>query len=62
MNLLDQINEFFGIFVSFLAPVLFYSIKGFPLFVVVLLFNIFQGIDSFIYFVSKNYFNRNSII
>ncbi len=37
MNLLDQINEFFGIFVSFLAPVLFYSIKGFPLIVVVLL-------------------------
>ncbi len=37
MNLLDSINNFFGIFVSYLAPILFYSINGFPLIVVVLL-------------------------
>ena len=37
MGFLDQINEFFGIFVGYLAPVLFYSIKGFPLIVLVLL-------------------------
>jgi len=37
MNFLDLINEFFGIFVSYLAPILFYSINGFPLIVIVLL-------------------------
>ncbi|MAV63814.1 MAG: hypothetical protein CMG00_01330 [Candidatus Marinimicrobia bacterium] len=37
MNFLDQINDFFGIFVGYLAPVLFYSINGFPLIVLVLL-------------------------
>ena len=37
MGFLDQINEFFGIFVGYLAPVLFYSINGFPLIVLVLL-------------------------
>ena len=37
MLFLDQINDFFGIFVSYLAPVLFYSINGFPLIVLVLL-------------------------
>jgi len=37
MSFLDQVNEFFGIFVEFLAPILFYSIKGFPLIVLVLL-------------------------
>ena len=37
MSFLDQINEFFGIFVGYLAPVLFYSINGFPLIVLVLL-------------------------
>ena len=36
--MLNQINDFFGIFVSYLAPVLFMSIKGFPLIVLVLLF------------------------
>ena len=36
--MLDQINGFFGIFVSFLAPILFMEINGFPLIVVVLLF------------------------
>jgi len=36
--MLNQINEFFGIFVSYLAPVLFMSINGFPLIVLVLLF------------------------
>jgi len=35
--MLNQINEFFGSFVSYLAPVLFYSIGGFPLIVLVLL-------------------------
>ena len=37
MSFLDQINEFFGIFVGYLAPILFYSINGFPLIVLVLL-------------------------
>ena len=35
--MLDQINGFFGIFVSFLAPILFMEINGFPLIVLVLL-------------------------
>mgnify|MGYP001384926384 CR=1 FL=1 len=35
--MLNQINEFFGIFVSFLAPILFMEINGFPLIVLVLL-------------------------
>ena len=35
--MLEQINEFFGIFVSYLAPVLFMQINGFPLIVLVLL-------------------------
>ena len=35
--MLDQINEFFGIFVGFLAPILFMEINGFPLIVLVLL-------------------------
>ena len=37
MSYLDKVDEFFGIFVSYLAPVLFYSINGFPLIVLVLL-------------------------
>ena len=37
MSFLDQINEFFGIFVGYLAPILFYSVNGFPLIVIVLL-------------------------
>ena len=37
MSFLDQINEFFGIFVGYLAPILFYSVNGFPLIVLVLL-------------------------
>ena len=36
--MLEQINEFFGIFVSYLAPILFMQINGFPLIVLVLLF------------------------
>ena len=36
--MLNQINDFFGIFVGFLAPILFMQINGFPLIVVVLLF------------------------
>ena len=35
---LDYVNDFFGIFVSYLAPILFYKIYGFPLIVLVLLF------------------------
>ena len=35
--MLNQINEFFGIFVSFLSPILFMEINGFPLIVLVLL-------------------------
>ena len=35
--MLNQINEFFGIFVGFLAPILFFQINGFPLIVLVLL-------------------------
>ncbi len=35
--MLNQINEFFGIFVEFLAPILFFQINGFPLIVLVLL-------------------------
>ena len=35
--MLDQVNEFFGIFVAYLAPILFFSVKGFPLIVLVLL-------------------------
>ena len=38
MNFLDQVNDFFGLFVSYLAPILFYSINGFPLIVLILLF------------------------
>ena len=37
MSFLDQVNEFFGIFVGYLAPVLFYSFNGFPLIVIILL-------------------------
>ena len=37
MSFLDQVNEFFGIFVGYLAPVLFYSVNGFPLIVIILL-------------------------
>ena len=37
MSFLDQVNEFFGIFVEYLAPVLFYSVNGFPLIVIILL-------------------------
>ena len=37
MTFLDKVDEFFGIFVSYLAPILFYSINGFPLIVLVLL-------------------------
>ena len=36
--MLNQINDFFGIFVGYLAPILFMSINGFPLIVLVLLF------------------------
>ena len=36
--MLEQINNFFGIFVGYLAPILFMEINGFPLIVVVLLF------------------------
>jgi len=35
--MLEQINEFFGIFVGYLAPVLFMEFNGFPLIVLVLL-------------------------
>ena len=35
--MLDKINDFFGIFVDFLAPILFMQINGFPLIVLVLL-------------------------
>ena len=35
--MLNQVNDFFGNFVSYLAPILFYSIGGFPLIVLVLL-------------------------
>ena len=35
--MLDTVNEFFGIFVNFLAPILFMQINGFPLIVLVLL-------------------------
>ena len=37
MNFLENIDSFFGGFVSFLAPILFYSINGFPLIVLILL-------------------------
>lgn len=37
MNIFESINNFFGIFVSYLAPILFYSFNGFPLIVIVLL-------------------------
>ena len=37
MSFLDQVNGFFGIFVGYLAPVLFYSVNGFPLIVIILL-------------------------
>ena len=36
--MLEQINNFFGIFVGFLAPILFMKLNGFPLIVLVLLF------------------------
>ncbi len=35
--MLNQINEFFGIFVGAIAPILFMQINGFPLIVLVLL-------------------------
>tara|TARA_Y100000996_G_C22546149_1_gene651916 strand:+ start:419 stop:1831 length:1413 start_codon:yes stop_codon:yes gene_type:complete len=35
--MLDKINNFFGVFVEFLAPILFMQINGFPLIVLVLL-------------------------
>ena len=35
--MLNKINDFFGIFVDFLAPILFMQINGFPLIVLVLL-------------------------
>ena len=34
---LDKVDNFFGIFVAYLAPVLFFEIKGFPLIVLILL-------------------------
>ena len=34
--ILNNINDFFGIFVSYLAPILFFKIYGFPLIVLVL--------------------------
>ncbi len=37
-SLLNNIDQFFGIFVGYLAPVLFFDIYGFPLIVLVLLF------------------------
>ena len=37
MNFLENIDRFFGGFVNFLAPILFYSINGFPLIVLILL-------------------------
>jgi len=36
--MLERINEFFGIFVGYLAPVLFMKVNGFPLIVLILLF------------------------
>ena len=36
--MLERINEFFGIFVGYLAPVLFMEVNGFPLIVLILLF------------------------
>ena len=36
--MLEQINNFFGIFVGYLAPILFMEINGFPLIVIILLF------------------------
>ncbi|MBI64748.1 MAG: alanine glycine permease [Candidatus Marinimicrobia bacterium] len=36
--MLEQINNFFGIFVEFLAPILFMELNSFPLIVLVLLF------------------------
>ena len=36
-GILNQIDGFFGIFVSYIANVLFYEIIGFPLIVLVLL-------------------------
>ena len=35
--MLNQINDFFGIFVGFLEPILFMQLNGFPLIVLVLL-------------------------
>ena len=35
--MLNQINEFFGIFVGAIAPILFMQVNGFPLIVLVLL-------------------------
>ena len=37
-SLLNNIDQFFGIFVGYLVPVLFFEIYGFPLIVLVLLF------------------------
>ena len=36
--MLERINEFFGIFVGYLAPILFMKVNGFPLIVLILLF------------------------
>ena len=41
MSFLENIDAFFGGFVNFLAPILFYSINGFPLIVLVLLIGSF---------------------
>ena len=41
MSFLENIDGFFGVFVNFLAPILFYSINGFPLIVLVLLIGSF---------------------
>ena len=47
MSFLDQINNFFGIFVGFLYPILFFKIGGFPLIVLVLLIG---GLTFTVYF------------
>jgi len=41
MSFLENIDSFFGGFVNFLSPILFYSINGFPLIVLVLLIGSF---------------------
>ena len=35
--MLNQINDFFGVFVGAIAPILFMEVNGFPLIVLVLL-------------------------